>query len=226
MIFRRREQAVIEIRRLALTQLPLRDRRIERIEGTRIEDGRGFCGAGRSCGRSSFWKKFQRIRCETKPPRCSAIRSPCSRYPSMPVRSIVPIPFPIISHNRSNPSHIRSRCFAYYVADRFVRPAFFPLSFVPPIARAMQQRWRPAVAAILYGNDGWTDGTRGRFRREWRTRPPLPPIALATRVTRHRISAGRLETTIAGQGGRPSSTCHNSIESLLCPSPLLSLSPS
>lgn len=35
MIFRRREQAVIEIRRLALTQLPLRDRRIERIEGNR-----------------------------------------------------------------------------------------------------------------------------------------------------------------------------------------------
>lgn len=56
-------------------------------------------------------------------------------------------------------------------------------------------------------------------------------IALATRVTRHRISAGRLETTIAAQGGRPSSTCHNSIESLLlllpfpfCPLELLNAS--
>ena len=158
MIFRRREQAVIEIRRLASTQLPLRDRRIERIEGTRIEDGRGFCGAGRSCGRSSFWKKFQRIRCETKPPRCSAIRSPCSRYPSMPVRSIVPIPFPIISHNRSNPSHIRSRCFAYY--DRFVRPAFFPLSFVP----RSRAQWNNAGGRLL--PQSYTGTMDGRMERE------------------------------------------------------------
>lgn len=193
-------------------------------------------GTGRrSCGRSSFWKKFQRIRCETKPPRCSAIRSPCSRYPSIPARS-----FPYRSrlsrgpaHNRSNPSHIRlsmrrrsrgASPAAYYVTDRFVRTGFFPLSL---------GRSRNNAPTGCCGNpirEGWMDGwnARTRFRRE-QTRPTssLPPrsIALATRVTRHRISAGRLETTIAGQGGRPSSTCHNSIESLLRSS-LFSLSPS
>lgn len=62
---------------------------------------------------------------------------------------------------------------------------------------------------------------RGGYAYRTRAGPPAPSrrrsIALATRVTRHRISAGRLETAIAAQGGRPSSTCHNSIESLSSP---------